>query len=323
MAINIDLFKKRRESAGRSNTFQLKDGDNFVRFVPRSAAYFEDNDLDIAYPIKVHYQVHPENKYLICPRTASIGKPCPICERVNELYDSKIPENESLAGIIRAKKRAYFNIVGLSSPNPENTPADQIKIMPFECGDTLYSELVDAFFEDPENDFLRLKEGYIFNIKKETVGGYPRYKLKNLRKPFDLTPYLSDNYIEEIDSLKNQIDEVKSYEDLEEIYENGLELREKKANRSVYAKPAPAPAPAPTPRRATKPAPKPEPVAEVEQEAEVEAPAATPKKATKAKSGAKKECFGKTFDGASEKCKSCPDTIACRDAWLEALDEDF
>lgn len=60
-------------------------------------------------PVKVHYNLGPDNKARICP--TSFGKKCPICEELPDLYED-YDDNKERIGELRPSKMTAFLVVG-------------------------------------------------------------------------------------------------------------------------------------------------------------------------------------------------------------------
>jgi len=72
-------------------------------------------ELDFMLDIHVHRYIGPSKADVICPKK-NYGKPCPICDVVNQLYDQ---DKEEEAKQIRATRRCYFNVQPVGKMGPE------------------------------------------------------------------------------------------------------------------------------------------------------------------------------------------------------------
>lgn len=77
---------------------------NIVPYEVRSNNHPDDvpaGSLWYRFPFKVHFNVGPNKKSIVCPTT--VGKPCPICEEVSRLNAEDFEGNKEITKNIRAK----------------------------------------------------------------------------------------------------------------------------------------------------------------------------------------------------------------------------
>jgi hypothetical protein len=125
--------------------------------------------------IFVHYNIGSDNKAFICPKT--IGKPCPICEYVKELFNSDEEENIELAKQIKAKERELYNIIDLD---------DQEKgVQLFEYSYHLFGKALDEEVNEGDDDlagFAELEGGKTLEVhfRKKKLGKNEFYEVRKI-----------------------------------------------------------------------------------------------------------------------------------------------
>ena len=168
----------------------------------------------------------PTGKWYIENSLTTIGKPDPVSELNNELWNSGSEANKEIA---RKQKRrlAYIcNVLIISDPaNPQNE--GQVKL--FKFGKKLFDKIKDVMQpqfqdEEPINPFDFWK-GADFKIKIRNVEGYRNYDKSEFDKPralFDddqkieevwkaehsLTDFLDARHFKSYDELKQKLDRV-------------------------------------------------------------------------------------------------------------------
>lgn len=195
----------------------------------------------------------PTGKWYIENSLTTLGKPDPVSELNNELWNSGSEANKEIA---RKQKRrlAYIcNVLIVSDPaNPQNE--GQVKLYKF--GKKIFDKIKDVMqpqFQDeaPLNPF-DFWAGADFKIKIRQVEGYRNYDKSEFDKPREVAD--SDDKIEAIwskeHSLASFLDEknFKSYEELKRKLEQVLNASGAPAARAEAADldrtPAPRSAPA-------------------------------------------------------------------------------
>jgi len=63
----------------------------------------------------VHFNIGPDGKARVCPRT--VGKSCPICEERKELMNADDDSSEELAKKLKPKMRVLYNVIDLNEPD--------------------------------------------------------------------------------------------------------------------------------------------------------------------------------------------------------------
>lgn len=162
----------RRTAGGRSSTLILPEG--IKTFYPKKKGTMEldiigyevscnnhpDNVPAGTYyyrrPYKVHYGVGPDNKVIVCPTT--IGKPCPICEKVTKLKED-YEDNEKEIKDIHAKQSCLFNILNVD---------DEVEIFDWSIGkfaNQLRDELRDEETDSDDCGFYDIVNGRTLRVR--------------------------------------------------------------------------------------------------------------------------------------------------------------
>jgi len=282
MGININKLKEKfdRKSAQRTDRYNMKDGDNYIRILPPSIEYFSD-DLDyISFEFLMHFNMGTEGdkKAEVCPKTAGKNHKCPICEAVYKLYKTNTVEDKTLASGLRAKVRHIFNIIDLDDIDKG--------IQVLETGPKIYEKIL-VFATNPKyGDLLDIDKGRNITITKtsakETSSGYTEYDVIPDPDITAIREKLTKNFKETITLLSKQIPIPKSYDELKAILE-GEEY---------------------TPEEKTAVEKKEKPVTKSEPE-------------EKPKSEEKPTCFGVDYGPKRDACAKCELKADCRKAFLE------
>lgn len=114
-----------------------------------------------------------------CPKFK--GDPCPVCQYISELWNTKDQENIDRARQIKARKRYYFNVIVRERViTDEKTGKDVVEKdagpLIFSCGVKLFEKFLKTILDDEEyGDITDLRNGWDFRIIKEIKDGYPNY----------------------------------------------------------------------------------------------------------------------------------------------------
>lgn len=287
--------KAAEEAAKAENRFQKtarlfwkpKQGQNRVRILPAWTGE-GPNANQFWRELYVHWGVGPDEENQInfaCPRLTpgSENKECPICDEYNRLRGTKDPTDLEAAKELRARQRAYSNIIDLTDPvwtqddvdelklqGVEELPeVDSPKIQVFNYGPTILKELLDIFCD--EIDLTDLQEGHNVVITRTGKDLQTQYRVRIETKaspaPVDAEPSLHD--LDEIMPFKEAYIMKAALEGIDPEEMKKLTQGEGGNGESKpAAKPASKPAAAAKPA-ARKPAPKPEPEPEEAAEEEV------------------------------------------------------
>ena len=132
----------------------------------------------------------PTGKWYIENSLTTIGKPDPVSELNNELWNSGTDANKNVA---REQKRRLSYIVNVLVVQDPSNPANEGKIKLFKFGKKIFDKIKDAMQpefpgEEPVNPFDFWK-GANFKLKIRNVEGYRNYD----KSEFEPVSVLSDD----------------------------------------------------------------------------------------------------------------------------------
>ena len=195
-----------------------------------------------------------------CPTT--LGKKCPVCEANNELWNSGVEDDKTVARDRKRKLSYVANVYVVSDPkHPEN----EGKIFLFKFGKKIFDKIMEKiqpeFPDDQPVNVFDFWQGANFKLKIRKVAGYINYdksefeepsalmggddaKLESLwKKQHALKEFTNAENFKSYDELKSKMDSVlrggsegkaKTAEDMEDI-----EDAEARFGSSAKSKPAP------------------------------------------------------------------------------------
>ena len=320
MGLNRDKLKNKNKSAGGGSVF--KEGNNYLRILPRSLKYFTDDDDDFVYKYFVHYMptLGDDNTTIVCP--SNEGKLCPICMIAKILYNTGNADDSELARKLYRKSRYLMNAAKLEvdemgSPDMSKT----YSVEPIEFSQkTVHDGLLTFLVNYKWGELLDPVEGRNFCItlipKTQTESGYNEYKVA---PDPDITKIkLVKAWKKQLDSLKEQIPPASSYEEIynallntglydsvddmpksvRNLFKRELGLDEKPVEQEDDIPDYEIP-------------PKTPPTDETPDEPEKE-PAADES------DDGKPECFGQEYSHKKAKCKKCPVRKECLRVFIES-----
>lgn len=219
-------------------------GQAVIRFLPAP----EDKDGKDATQFVKMYKIgiNMNGKWLIANGPGTIGKPCPVYEKTQELYDLGTEEAAKLAGKIKARTRFYSNIYVVKDfSNPENDG----KVFLFEYPKNIMDKITamaapseteqvrrdDGSYgpKDPEdvfdfwegrNFFLKVKSKQVKVGPDKTVS-MPTYEDSYFEEPSELFPGGTDEQYERVWSQMHSLqqfyaeDNFPSYDELKKQFE--------------------------------------------------------------------------------------------------------
>lgn len=202
MPLQTELLKKKQEEQEKRRQesgkvfFDLKDGKNVIRILPRSLKYFsKEGDDDFAVRYLVHYNMFEVSGYkmILCSQTK--GEACPICEYVNKATDKVV------IGKIRHRERYMYNVWDQAD--------GKVKIL--ETGPKIYEEVL-KFVVSPEwGDLFGLVNGRMITVEripKEKSGtGWAEYAVVPSPQLTNISELLPEGWDAEVDSLVSKIPE--------------------------------------------------------------------------------------------------------------------
>ena len=326
MGLNIDALQA-NWNRKNSKTWGLDDGENIIRLLPRSAAYFSPTgDNGFAFEFYTHYKVSESAPVVTCPTT--FGQKCPICEVVKKLRNSESPEDKQLVNDIKRATRYYYNVLNYS--NLESG------VIVLETGPMVYKQLIKFILRKEWGDFLSVQTGRNLIVTKtppQHANDWMSYNVMPDPNPSNAEQYLLETWKDDVARLETLIEPAKSYEELTALIDPT-----QAAPPVHYSTPAPAAAPVYQPQPAAAPAVPPQPAAAsvVQPEpqpatASVVQPQSQPVAAATAQPEPQASedvpeldadgiptCFGVSFSPRGAKCRSCNPELKnkCRQAYL-------
>lgn len=170
MALNIDALrkklaetKKRTEGNGNNDQeikwFAIQKGQNIVRILPP-----KEDGGDFYTEVHVHYNLGLDGKrQVVCPNHQE-GKPCPVCELIEELKKGT-PEEQQLAKDYKVKLKYYYNVMDTSLTEKDDR-CGEVQVM--STGVQVFEQILGIIcnpifgdITDPDNgrDILLNKDG--------------------------------------------------------------------------------------------------------------------------------------------------------------------
>jgi hypothetical protein len=128
-------------------------------------------------PYLLHRNVGAEEAAVICPRT--IGKSCPICERKNEVANSKDPDKDLIKALTPSRRCLYF-VEAVGDKKLSGTFLFDISYFAFQ-------KLLDKELTDEDNEkylgFADAVGGFTLAVRfdEETAGGYKFPKASSIK----------------------------------------------------------------------------------------------------------------------------------------------
>ena len=189
----VEIEKRRQEYMGR-DFYDLKDGSNVMRILPRGFKYFsKEGDDDFAIRYFVHYNMFTEEGFrmIVCRKT--VGEKCAICEMVDSLDD------KAMIGKLRARERFMYNVLDLKE--------GKMKIL--ETGPKIYEEILKFVLNPEWGDLFGVKDGRQVTIEKisaEKSGtGWADYNVVPSPQKTDISDVLPEGWDDEIDKLLDRV----------------------------------------------------------------------------------------------------------------------
>lgn len=204
------LAKKRKEIAERGkglNFLILKEGTMRFRCLPVG----EEQEFGIEV---TQFYLGPNIKGVMSPST--IGLPCAIMEKYQELKDSKKASDKALAKKMSPKKKTmipvivYADLKGKEVDEEKSTKDGKL----FLITSGIYASMIDSYLdEDDWGDFTDPENGYDFKIKRTGSGRFDtEYDINPC--PKSPTPKAYRNLVVDLDEMVKTI--IPTYEETEE-----------------------------------------------------------------------------------------------------------
>lgn len=329
MGLNLSKLQEKYNASitgGDFNSifFQLQEGRNVFRILPRCSKYFTSTgDNDFAYCYYVHYGVFdvPGYKAFTCLKT--VGQSCPVCEYARSLMGVDKARGRAL----QARERYLFNVFDYNT--------NLIKV--FESGPYIYQELLKHIIDPMWGDFTDPVTGRDVVIEKKPVRTgilMNPYSVMLSPQQSSIKELLPEDFIEQLDRLEARIPAVREsqfYLSVVQHLRNGtvpLPL-ERNSNSSVLVQETNQP----QPQAQVQPQvqahsqaqvqPQPQPQTQVQPQVQSQ-PQPQPQAQSQSTTvttttTGKPECFGLNYSIQSPKCLSCAYNQECRQEILRDL----
>ncbi|MCK9596741.1 hypothetical protein M0R19_06115 [Candidatus Pacearchaeota archaeon] len=213
--IDVNSLQAKRDKLSRSkgNQWAPKENENSIRILPAGSAPPLSRTFYVEY--FKHYNIgQGDVTSFFCPQQIA-KKPCPICDLVKNLYETKDSDDKQLANSIRAKSRFYMNIIDLK----DVTKGVQI----FEAGIMLFEDILSYFVNIPKyGDILNPKEGRNFTLiytprEKSATG----FAISRVQIDIDKSPIPSFKLLEKLHDFKKEVLVLNSADYLRAMLEGG------------------------------------------------------------------------------------------------------
>ena len=184
-------------------------------------------ELDYVLEYYTHYDVGARKGRVVCP-AKTFGKPCPICEEMEELKEQEA--DEDIIDALKPKRRVLYNVIDTKKPDKG--------IQLFETSHFLFEAeiLEEAGSGDEAIVFSDTEDGRSISFRdtgKKGIGRFKGFAFEDREEPYD------DDIIDEAYSLDSLL-VVLSYEEIHNMFHNaddGEEEEEEKPQRSKKGKP--------------------------------------------------------------------------------------
>lgn len=186
-------------------------------------------DVWYRFPYKLHGSVGPNRTTLVCPST--IGKPCPVCEKRQEIFDDPDMDNKA-AGKFRASPRSLF-VIKVKGGDDKKAMG---KKFIWDISDFCFFDQMDVELDHGEeewNDFACLEGGYTLKVRllEESFDGnkYPKCD----RIDFIERKDYNESILDKLPCLDDVIiPNIKTYNEIEAILEGEEEEEETPKEKS-------------------------------------------------------------------------------------------
>jgi hypothetical protein len=136
-----------------------KVGKNLIRILPNKR-YLTETESVFFKKLRVHWNVGPSGRRVICRKTLGQKEECPVCSFVERLLATGKSEDATEAQSMQCSERYVMSIVDV------NDQAKGIQI--FECAKTTFNDILALFLDDEYGELDSLSTGR--NIKIDRVG---------------------------------------------------------------------------------------------------------------------------------------------------------
>ncbi len=231
---NRDLAAAEEREANRAET-KTKDGDNIFRMFP-----LPDDVSSVFIKCRLHYNVGPNRKRrMFCLK--SWGNPCPVCDRVSQLYDSQDEEDQKYAKKLRANNKFIYLVLNRA----EEEKGAQI----FLAAPTIHAGIISDYLHEPRIILHDPVKGFDVNLKRTVeMRGGTKFTSYQVIRDADRTPICDPEQLQLW--IADAPHPVEWFDSQRNTYEQALAIMQGRTpDTNVFAK-------ATTPKVATTPVPR-------------------------------------------------------------------
>ena len=167
--------KKRTEGGNNNNEqketlwFRMQSGRNIVRILPP----LEDGG-DFYTEVHVHYNLGLDGKrQVVCPKHTE-GKPCPVCELIDELKNGT-EEEQQLAKDYKAKLKYYYNVMDTTLTERDERCG---KVQVMSSGVQIFEQILSIICDPIFGDITDPDKGRDILINKDAKGRQTSYTVQ-------------------------------------------------------------------------------------------------------------------------------------------------
>lgn len=313
---DVTKFKKdeedRKKFSGSSVLYEIQDGENPLRLLPRSMKIFTpEGDFGFAVRYLVHYNMFEVQgfKMIVCP--ATIKEPCPICDMIDN------EDDKGKIGRIRRQERFLYNVYDLRD--------EVMKLL--ETGPQIYDGFSKHWLDADwgPGRMIGIKEGCVAKIVKipadKSSTGWNHYDVVMTPRGVDIDTKLPQGWQDVINALESKVPAMRPNQDLKrlvECYQKGIppnkdEMQKREAVTEDRAKDlidkAGKTAPAQTASQPQQAQPQ-----QAQPQAQGDGLKTGPAGGS-AKTGEIPQCFGVEFSPRKDTCKTCNYWVKCRESY--------
>ena len=224
MGLNMDGLRKRKARGGFG--WRPNAGPNKVRILPPSREYYDSGDDGIDY-IATDFSVHfikRDGQDTVVTRCArdEAGESCPCCIVYSKYREwPQDPGLEKHAKELRRVNRRAFNILDLN----DVTKGIQVYV----CGIKVHDQILQFVMNPQWGEMLSVTHGRDWDLtmtpQGQTASGWPEYNVVPNPNPTDVSSFLPEEWMDQLEGPSVQAPDVMDGGKLEEIMQGmGFEV---------------------------------------------------------------------------------------------------
>ncbi len=159
----------------------------------------------------IHFNIGEDNHAVLCPKT--FGKACPICEHVQEAYDSRDEKAIKDVKEILRKERFVYNVMDLDSDDPE-------EILLWNISYHLFTKQLGVELktgDDARYGFADTEDGYTLEVRF-IEGTYGKIKFPETNRiDFEEREDYGSEILDETCDLDSLLNNIKTYDELNNL----------------------------------------------------------------------------------------------------------